>query len=286
MARWDDNFTHHRVGGDAVFDQMLTPGRLNGDGPMSYAFGLQVHSYRGLPIVEHSGADAGYRAHYLRFPGERVAIVCLCNLSTMTPRPLALAVADLILPERFSEPLGEAVVKSSEDEARFSGVYRDRATGDLLKVTNDDEGLSLGFDDGQRLERLTDGAYRVDGQPLTRLRFEERDGAMRLVYGALYSPVPDPIFERVDEPERSALRPVEGGAFHSVEVDATYVLEPDGESLLMKHHRLDARTLHHAYGDTYATNNFRIVLERDDAGAVTGFRASTFRVRDVLFKRC
>jgi CubicO group peptidase (beta-lactamase class C family) len=286
MARWDDNFMHRRVGGDAVFEQTLTPGKLNDGGLMSYAFGLQIHSYRGLPLVEHSGADAGYRAHYLRFPVERLAVVCLCNLSTMTPRTLALSVADLMLAERFTEPLNNILVEPSSADARFAGIYRNDATGDLLKIAAAEEGLTVGFDDGQRLERLADGAYRVDGQSLSRLRFEEREGVTRLVNGALYSPTSDPVFERIDENERTGSLQFDGGVFYSNEVDATYVIERDGDTLLMKHHRLDDRTLHHAFGDTYAANNFRINLERDEAGVVTGFRASTFRVRNVRFERC
>jgi CubicO group peptidase (beta-lactamase class C family) len=285
ITRWDDNFTHRRVGGDAVFEQTLMPGKLNDGGPMSYAFGLQVHAYRGLPIVEHSGADAGYRAHYLRIPDERFAVVCLCNLSTMTPRTLALSVADLMLAERFTESLDNAVAGPSSVDGRLAGVYRNTATGDLLKITSDEQGLTIGFDDGQRLEQLADGAYQVAGQTLTRLRFEERDGVICLINGALYSPTPDPVFVRIEEQERIATQSFDGGIFHSDEVDATYALKPDGEKLLMKHHRLDDRTLYHAYGDTYAANNFRIELDRDEAGAVVGFRASTFRVRNFAFVR-
>ena len=285
MVRWDDNFSHRRVGGDALIEQMLTPGKLNDAGPMSYAFGLQVHSYRGLPIVEHGGADAGYRAHYLRFPDQRLTVICFCNLSTMTPRNYALAVADLILGDRFTEPLDDAVADWSPDDARFAGVYRNNATGDLLKIVSDYEGLAIGFDDAQRLERLAGGAYRVGGLPLTRLHFEERDGTTLLINGTLYSPTPGPVFERIEEAERTGAPSFDGGAFHSDEVDSTYQLEPDGSKLLMTHYRLDQRTLHHAYGDTYATNNLRIDLERDTAGSVTGFRASTFRVRNVRFER-
>ena len=108
---------------------MLTPGRLNNGGPMTYGFGLQVHAYRGLPIVEHSGADAGYRAHYLRFPEERLAIVCLCNLSTMMPRNLALDVADILLADTFPE--------SNDERERPSRVMRRRKL--VRRVSRSDE---------------------------------------------------------------------------------------------------------------------------------------------------
>ncbi len=285
MARWDDNFTHRRIGGDSLIEQMLTPGTLNDGGLMSYGFGVQSHAYRGLPIVEHGGADAGYRAHYLRFPDERLAVICLCNLSTMMPRNLVLAVADLILADRFTEPLNDDTPEPSSGDARFAGVYRNNATRDLIKIDSDDEGLSIGFEDSQRLERLVGGAYRVDGQPLTRLRFEERGQMTLLINGAQYSPTPDPVFERIAGPEPPEVPQVDGGAFYSDEVGTIYHLEAHGANLLMKHYRLDDRILHHAFGDTYATNNLRVDLERDAAGMVSGFRASSFRVRNVRFER-
>jgi len=287
MARWDDNFNHRRVGGDALVEQMLTPGRLNNGGPMSYGFGLQIHAYRGLPIVEHSGADAGYRAHYLRFPDARLAVVCLCNLSTMTPRTLALEVADLVLSDRFSEPLddGNLATTNSQDEARFAGVYRNDDTGDLLRVVSDDRGLSLGFDEPQRLANLADSSYRINGQRLTRLRFADRDGATLLIHGALYSPVPDPVYARVAGPGSTETPAFDGGDFYSEELDTRYHLEPAKHGLVLKHYRLEDRTLQHAYADEYAANNLRVRLEREAGGNVTGFRASTWRIRNVRFER-
>ncbi|HEX5166195.1 MAG TPA: serine hydrolase domain-containing protein [Thermomicrobiales bacterium] len=285
MARWDDNFHQHTVGGAAILEQMQTPGRLNDGGPMTYGFGLNIHSYRGLPLVEHSGADAGYRAQYLHFPEERLAVVCLCNLSTMTPRTLALAVADIMLGDQFPEPVYDETLEPGRSDASLAGVYRNEDTGDLLRITSDDEGLAIGFGHLQRLERLRGGTFRIEGQRLTRLRFEELDGRRALVFGALYSPQPDPVFMRVAEPELTEPRPFDGGEFHSDEVDATYRLQPDGDALRMTHYRLDEKTLQHAYDDVYASDDLRLELERDVHGSVAGFRASTGRVRGVWFAR-
>ncbi len=287
MARWDDNFNHRRVGGDDIIEQMLTPGTLNNNVPMTYGFGLQVHAYRGLPIVEHSGADAGYRAHYLRFPEERLAIVCLCNLSTMMPRNLALDVADILLADTFPESIvDDTRTTVADDERRVVGVYLDRTTGDLLRVTHDAEGLWLGFQDPQRLEPLAGGEYRVQGQRLTRLQFEISDGVQHLISGAIHSAVADQRFQRVAGPEEASVPQVSGGDYYSNEVATTYWLEPDGSRLRLKHYRLDDRMLHHAYDDVFAGNNLRLQLERDGAGEVSGFTLSTFRVRNVSFRRC
>jgi CubicO group peptidase (beta-lactamase class C family) len=284
MAKWDANFDDRQVGGDAVVTQMLTPGVLNDGSALSYGFGLQVHQHRGLQLVEHSGADAGYRAHYLRFPSERVAVVCLCNLSTMAPRALALDVADIVLRERFPEPTDPARPEPAAADESLAGVYRNPATGDLLCVQTVDGGLAIGFDNPQPLERYDDGTYRNVDQPLLRVRFEKRDGKTLLYSGGRSSPTPDVAQEHVsasDEVPRS----LQGGDFYSDEVDATYHLEPSGTGLLLKHYRRDERRLRHAFGNTYEANNLRLELVRNESGDVTGYRASTFRVRNVYFER-
>ena len=68
LAQWDENFYHPRVGGPDFVRQQLERGKLNSGKVIDYAFGLALGKYRGLPTVGHGGADAGYRADFLRFP--------------------------------------------------------------------------------------------------------------------------------------------------------------------------------------------------------------------------
>ena len=45
--------------------------------------------------VAHGGAFVGYRAEMIRFPEERLSVVCLCNRSDGRPSRRAQDVADL-----------------------------------------------------------------------------------------------------------------------------------------------------------------------------------------------
>ena len=76
---------------------MQTRGVLNNGKQISYALGLELSTYRGLPIVEHGGALFGYRTEILRFPEHRFTVVCLCNLSDSDPGNLSRKVADVYL---------------------------------------------------------------------------------------------------------------------------------------------------------------------------------------------
>jgi len=104
LALWDLNAEHHRVGGAALRQQMLERGVLNNGDTLDYAFGLVIGEYRGLRTVSHSGGSMGFRAHHLRFPDERFAVICLCNLGSIDPGALARRVADIYLEGRFPEP--------------------------------------------------------------------------------------------------------------------------------------------------------------------------------------
>ena len=97
LARWDQNFYDGRVGGEPLIRQITTPGTLNNGRPLEYAFGLEVGHYRGLRVVEHGGDHVGYHAYLMRFPDRHLSVICLCNLSTINPGPLAHAAADIYL---------------------------------------------------------------------------------------------------------------------------------------------------------------------------------------------
>lgn len=105
LVRWDENFYDGRVGGLDVIRQLETPGRLNDGTTLTYAWGLIVGAYRGLPMVEHSGSLGGYRAHLIRFRGEHFSVATLCNLSSVNTGALVRRVADAYLGSRLTGPV-------------------------------------------------------------------------------------------------------------------------------------------------------------------------------------
>ena len=139
LARWDENFYDGRVGGPDVITMLETPGRLNSGAELTYAWGLMVGTYRGLPMVEHSGSLGGYRAHIIRFRGEHVSVAILCNISNVNTGTAVRRVADAALPDRFKEPvlparpapgvippgLGGYLYEGREAEAFVGSYYSD-----------------------------------------------------------------------------------------------------------------------------------------------------------------
>ena len=104
LARWDENFYDGTVGGLGLIRMLETPGRLTSGTELTYAWGLMTGSYRGVPIIEHSGSLGGYRAHIIRFRSAHTSVAILCNVSNVTTRDIVRRVAGFVLPGRFTLP--------------------------------------------------------------------------------------------------------------------------------------------------------------------------------------
>jgi CubicO group peptidase (beta-lactamase class C family) len=114
LQRWDENFYDARVGGRALIDQIQMPGSLNDGKPLTYAWGLEIGTYRGERVVEHGGSLGGYRAHLIRFPARHLSVACLCNLAGIAPATLARQVADVMLGGSFPAPKTSAAAPIRE----------------------------------------------------------------------------------------------------------------------------------------------------------------------------
>ena len=104
LQLWDENFYHPRVGGPALIQQMLERGKLNSGEQQDYASGLVIGTYKGLPTVDHAGADAGYRSDMIRFPEQHFSVAVLCNFADTDPSSLAHQVADIVLAKDLRAP--------------------------------------------------------------------------------------------------------------------------------------------------------------------------------------
>ena len=72
MANWIRNYEDKKVGGPAVWDKMLTKGKLSDGTEIDYARGIMHGIYRGLKTIGHSGGDAGFAQPRRLFPRSEV----------------------------------------------------------------------------------------------------------------------------------------------------------------------------------------------------------------------
>jgi CubicO group peptidase (beta-lactamase class C family) len=97
LALWNANFEQPRAGTAETVQAALVTGKTNDGRDTRYASGNVVATYRGVPSIAHAGADAGYRAYFLRLPQQKLAVMILGNAGELEVGPLAQRVADLYL---------------------------------------------------------------------------------------------------------------------------------------------------------------------------------------------
>jgi CubicO group peptidase (beta-lactamase class C family) len=186
LALWDENFYHPRVGGPEMVKQQLVRGKLNNGKELDYAFGLEHGKYRGLHIVDHGGADAGYRADLLRFPEEHFSVACLCNKGEINPGELTRKVADIYLAEKFTEPASappdssqKPVTLSAALLARYAGLYWKTDENRAMRIVLKDGKLFLApsADDAMELKPLSDNRFQLLVYPVSVTFSEATAGA-------------------------------------------------------------------------------------------------------------
>ncbi len=114
LAKWDENFTTMRVGGEKGMGMLLEAGALNNGQRIPYGLGLSLGEMRGMKTVAHNGSFGGFRSTMLRFPEVDIGVITLCNTSTASAA-LAEQVGSLVL--------GVVPRRSATGPIRFPSTY-------------------------------------------------------------------------------------------------------------------------------------------------------------------
>jgi CubicO group peptidase (beta-lactamase class C family) len=296
LALWDDNFYTARVGGPALVQQLQERGRLNDGKQIDYAAGLVITKYRGLNIVDHGGADAGYRSDLIRFPEQHFSVACLCNLATANPSDLAQKVAEVYLGSQMqpAESVHAAddtkpITLTPEQMQARAGIYVNvKDPNDLVRFVIKDGGLqvgNVGEDDTYTVTAISENDLRVaitpdeftfslgkPGAPL-QLAIKHEDGTIE-TFSAVPSFAPSP-----------AQLAEYAGIYSSPEIDPLYELKAESGTLVLHHLKSTPDTLHAVTRDFFTADVGKIRFTRDNKGVITGFLLTTGRVIDLRFER-
>src|SRR5262245_12352162 len=274
---------------------MQIRGTLNDGQQISYARGLAIGDYKGLKIVEHSGGDAGYRSHLMRFPDQRFSVACLCNAGTANPSLLARQVADIYLESQLvaetkpaAAPSISGINLSEQQRASKVGVYWSSRMEDLARVTQTSGKLYLAAMGGSsELLALSENRFRILARP-GEVSFESGgDGISRRLVLKLEGN-PDASYEAVKSAAPTPEQLAEyAGAYYSDEIDATYrVALQDGKLVLLRR-KFPRQPLTAVFVDAFTSGGLlgTIRFTRDKDQRVTGFVAGGGRVKNLRFLR-
>ena len=296
LALWDQNFYDRKVGGDAVIEQMLTPGpEVYNGGRFNYGFGLFIGSYKGLRIVEHTGDHYGYHSDLLRFPDQRFSVACLCNVGGADPWALSRQVASVYLSDQFKptekkagggpSAVQNSINVSEKELAELAGHYLDPATDNLRRLYMKDGKLMF---------------YRIGGrdnelQPLGGKRFlmlgigtkveltfvTEKPGTPRQMI--MMTEAKKPVVHELVEP----FAPNAGqladytGTYYSEELDTAYRILLEGGKLILRVKNSDDNPLLPQFADAFTDASMSLIIRftRGQQGRVSGFSLSSAHAR-------
>jgi CubicO group peptidase (beta-lactamase class C family) len=301
--KWDENFYHPRVGGEALVRALQERGTLNNGDSITYARGLFIDSYRGLRRVDHGGDWIGYHAAFNRFPDQHTSIVVFCNSDGIDPPNLADKVADIVLANAFTEgkkarraspaaPSGTpSAAVQSLPHGQLVGSYYIAKTDAVAQVVDEKGALVLKYA-GRDLPLMATGpsTFAVRGFPATveflvngdqspahalrfRIASDEPDEAVR------FTPV---------APTTRELRAYVG-EYRSPELAVTWRISLDQGKLVFENTKTSLLDLsgpfQPAMRDMFNVGGAVVHFTRDASSHITGFGLSASRMRDIRFDR-
>lgn len=275
LMLWADNFRSARVGGQAFVRQMLEPETLKDGSRNSYAFGIKHGSYRGLPTILHSGADAGYLSHLIIFPEQGFSVAVLCNINQARTFKLATQVAAIFIgqhmtPEQEQPRAAKAVRLSQQQLHDRAGLYFDAQSDRAFEVQLHDGVLAVSEDDSSTPLVARDSRNFVLEDSSRRIEFPAGKGpAPRLICHDDEKSEPT-VYSRVSLPPLDAAALGEYvGIYESDEIDAPFRVVLRGDELWLTSIKL-RQSLRPVTRDVFTSPWSTIRFQRDN-GRVTGF---------------
>ena len=288
LARWDQNFYDYRVGGQRLIDRMQVTTKLTSGEPIDYASGLVIGRYKGLKVVEHSGGDAGYRSHLMRFPDEHFSVVCLCNLGSTAPGQLARRVSDIYLGNRLTaEALttttnAPAVSITTEQLTAKAGPYWNEVTEEFGRAWVQNEKLYVAIPGySNSLTPISASRFAMSGQS-GEVEFEPLAHGKPQRFKVTIGGRSPAVFEAVPPADTSTDRRSEFvGNYYSDEIDATYRIELRDAGLVLLRRKFDPTPLLPVFRDGFSSLSIlgTARFTRDAGGRVTEMVLSAGRVR-------
>ncbi|MCB0631322.1 MAG: serine hydrolase [Lewinella sp.] len=301
LAKWAINFDKMTVGNAAIMKQMHEQGILNNGEKISYAYGQVIGEYKGLKMVSHGGADAGYRTYLARFPEQGLSVIVFSNLGTFNPGSLAFQIVDIYLKDQIKEPVTDApaspvAAASEKPSVEVSEAQLESYTGRyeigpnfILTITRE----------GKELYAQATGQPRLKIQPVAENEFFSPDANATVVFeknseGMVHQSILKQGGREITMPRLTDFDPAKvnlsayTGNFYSPELETTYHFIVEKGKLIARHQRHPDIELTPTKKDNFSGNTWffgQVAFTTDESQAINGCLVSGGRVRDLRFKK-
>jgi CubicO group peptidase (beta-lactamase class C family) len=298
LTKWLINLEKGTVGGPKVLALMRKSGVLNNGKPTNYAFGLASGDYHGLARENHTGGWEGFRTILAHFPEQKFGVIILSNLASFNPSGIANKVTDIYLADQFKDKktsTDKPSVAASTKEVKITPTTFDAYIGSFQLA--DSSGVVLAFKrEGERYFTQATGESQLEIFPSSDSTFFLKAVEAQVTFHRLPNgKVNTMTLHQNGDTQANRVEPftvpVEQlkqytGTFYSPELDTRYALVVEKDTLIVKHHRLGkvgACTTRSK--DIFTLNGNKVSFVRSSNGQITGFRATSGRVRNLLFEK-
>ena len=286
LLKWEQNFADAKVGGRALVEKAQQPTTFNDGRPHNYGYGLSIENYRGMRLVGHSGADAGYRADVIRFPEAGLAVDVLCNAGNSGPGALSRKVADILLEQQLKPVVAASngpVVMNTKPVTRLEGLYRRRGIDEVYDFTSKEGKITL-MPFNMTVRPVTADSFTVEGGPIQIIT----EGTAGPATGIRVYVGNDPVRE-FDRVPRFRPTPAELDAFtgtwYSEELDVRYKITRKDSTLSVNLRRRGKLDMRPTFPDAFSVGGLGTIRFIREKGRITSFRVTQGRVRNLLFRR-
>lgn len=285
LLKWAANLQKPTVGDSAMYALMLASGVLASGERTGYGLGITSAPYRGVTIIGHGGADAGYRANLDVVPGHGLSVAVLCNAAHAAPNVLSRNIVDVLLRPQLTAlpaPLTASYTASAAAIDRMTGLWVDNHVGRPLRMSRRDQSLVVGMGPGApALIAISDTVYRTPNNSADYVLLSNGTMELRTLSGNA-PPLP---FTRMPEVKLvgAALKPFEG-AYYSEELGATYTVNATDSALVLKTRWGNDLTVRSLTTDRFEGNTL-VRFERGKGNGIVAMRLSDPRSRHVRFVR-
>jgi len=298
LSLWAMNFENPIVGSKNLIQKMNERGILNYDDTISYALGQDVNQYKGLTIINHSGAVAGYRSLLARFPEQHFSMILLSNNASFDPQGIAIRIAEIYLKDNFiAEMPMEAVPAPTGDKefigdpelmANYIGKYELRPEF-VISITSENEKLFVEAHEvpKTRLFQVSPTEFTIPAMN-ARLTFaSDNTGEVNQIIIVLNGQ--QMAAQKMKTFDVTTVNPDDyNGNFFSPELGTVYTFVTINGQIIARHVRLSDFALTAVKPDQFSTGKRflkRIEFTRDDKNTVTGFVASGGWISNIKFEK-
>ncbi len=300
LSRWAANFEKPVVGKDIIW-MMNLKGLLNKGDTIGYAMGQGIGIYKGLKMISHNGADAGYRTALHRFPDQKFSVNVLSNLASFDPSGMALKVSDIYLKDKevIATPKKAAEVNQAPGVTSDNNIKIDHDTllsycgkyelepGNVATITLEDENLFAESPGLPKTQMTPVSSITFDVSAASARATFIKDGSGKVTGMKVSMGGEDHIIMKLPDFDPAKVNLTEyAGDYYSPELSTTYTMVVESGKLIARHFRtgdvhLMAIKPDQFNGDQWYFGNVEFV--KDSNNNVTGCKVSTGRVRNLVF---